>query len=145
MLHDLARLYSGERLLAECRARSMPIAEYEAASPILLHARLGAYLARERYGITDASILSAIAKHTTADRHMSRLDIILYLADALEPGRSYEGRERLEALAFSSLEEAYHEVLVGSVDYCRRMEVTVAPPTLEAIAALKDQARPILG
>ena len=145
MLHDLARLYSGEQLLAECRARSMPIAEYEVASPILLHARLGAYLAREQYGITDASILSAIAKHTTADKHMSRLDIILYLADALEPGRSYEGRERLEVLAFSSLEEAYREVLVGSVDYCRRMKVTVAPPTLEAIAALKDQARQILG
>ena len=136
MLHDLARLYSGERLLAECRARAMPIAEYEAANPILLHARLGAHFARERYGITDASILSAIAKHTTADKQMSRLDIIIYLADALEPGRSYEGRDRLEALAFFDLEGAYREVLVGSVDYCRRIQVTVAPPTLEAIAAL---------
>ena len=136
MLHDLARLYSGERLLAECRARAMPIAEYEAANPILLHARLGAHFARERYGITDASILSAIAKHTTADMQMSRLDIIIYLADALEPGRSYEGRDRLEALAFFDLDEAYREVLLGSLDYCRRTKVAVAPPTLEAIAAL---------
>ena len=136
MLHDLARLYSNDRLLAECRARSMPVAEYEVAHPMLLHARLGARLASERYDVTNASILSAIAKHTTGDPQMSRLDTILYLADSLEPGRSYEGRERLEALAFLDLGQAYREVLLGSVDYCRRIGVTVAPPTLEAIATL---------
>jgi predicted HD superfamily hydrolase involved in NAD metabolism len=42
LLHDLARLYPGERLLRECEERGMPIGDFERANPIVLHAPLGA-------------------------------------------------------------------------------------------------------
>ena len=51
MLHDLARLYSAERLIEECERRGMPIDAFERAHPIVLHARLGAEIARERFGV----------------------------------------------------------------------------------------------
>lgn len=136
MLHDLARLFSTERLLEECQARAMPIFAYEKSSPILLHARLGAELARERYGVDDEAILSAIRKHTTADAQMSKLDTILYLADSLEPGRSYEGRERLESLAFLDLERALREVLWASAQYLATLGLAVAPPMAQAARVL---------
>src|SRR5690348_5912023 len=53
MLHDLARLYPAERLIAECEARNMAISAFEREHPVVLHARLGAELARERFEITD--------------------------------------------------------------------------------------------
>ena len=71
LLHDLARLYSPERLIAECESRDMPIDENERAHPMLLHARLGAALARELFGVEDDDVLSAIAKHTTGAPEMS--------------------------------------------------------------------------
>ena len=133
MLHDLARLYPAQRLLEECRARGLTIADYEERHPILLHARLGAELARERYGVHDASVLSAIAKHTTADAVMSPLDCVVYLADSLEPGRDFAERGELLALAMRDLHGGMRATLAASVGYLRKKGLPVAPPTLAAL------------
>ncbi len=133
MLHDLARLYSGERLLAECAARAMPIDDFERANPIVLHARLGAELARERFGVDDAGVLSAIARHTVAAREMSALDAVVYLADGLEPGRSYPEREAFEALAFRDLDAAMLTVLESTTAYLASRGLAVAPQTAQAL------------
>ncbi len=64
MLHDLARLYSTSRLIDECELRGMPIDAFERENPIVLHARLGAAIAQEGFGVHDPQVLSAIEKHT---------------------------------------------------------------------------------
>jgi predicted HD superfamily hydrolase involved in NAD metabolism len=60
LLHDLARLHSPERLVAECERRGLPIDAAEREHPMLLHAKLGAAIARERFGVDDEQVLSAI-------------------------------------------------------------------------------------
>ncbi len=137
MLHDLARLYSSERLLAECAARAMAIDAFEARHPIVLHARLGAELARERFGVIDDGVLQAIARHTVAAPDMTRLDTIVYLADALEPGRTYAERETFEALAFVDLDAAMVAVLRSSLDYLAKRDLEAAPQTLAALSTLE--------
>ncbi len=132
ILHDLARLYPAERLLRECAERGMPIDAFERAHPIVLHARLGAELARERFGVDDESVLSAIRKHTVADAVMRPLDVVVYLADALEPGRDFADRAAFAALAFEDLDAAMRAVLVSSIDYLGRRGLAVAPQTLAA-------------
>ncbi len=138
MLHDLARLYDAERLVRECEARGMAIDAFERAVPIVLHARLGAELARERFGITDPAILSAIAKHTVGARDMSRLDAIVYLADGLEPGRDFPERAGLERLAFANLEDAMVAVIRASFAYLRGRNLAVAPQTIEALERFQN-------
>ncbi|MBV8074357.1 MAG: bis(5'-nucleosyl)-tetraphosphatase (symmetrical) YqeK [Candidatus Eremiobacteraeota bacterium] len=133
MLHDLARLYAAERLLEECRARGMTIDRFERVHPIVLHARLGAELARERYGIDDERILSAIRAHTLGAPSMSRLDTIVYLADGLEPGRDFPERERLERLALEDLEAAMRATLRSTIAYLAARGLAVAPATTAAI------------
>ncbi len=134
LLHDLARLYSAERLIDECTARAMSIDAFERRNPIVLHARLGAELATELFGIEDEEILSAIRRHTVAAADMSPLDTIVYLADGLEPGRTYPEREGFEALAFSDLNAAMGAVLGSTVAYLRGRNLEVAPQTLAALA-----------
>lgn len=111
MLHDLARLYSPERLIAECESRGMPIGAREREHPVLLHAPLGALIARERFGVEDGEVLSAIAKHTTGAPTMSALDRVVYLADSLEPGRRFAERAQLWELATRDLEAAMNATL----------------------------------
>lgn len=132
MLHDLARLYPAERLLRECAERGLPIDAFERANPIVLHARLGAELARERFGITDAAVLSAIRKHTLADAVMSPLDAVVYLADGLEPGRAFDERAELAALAFRDLDAAMRATLRSSIAHLTPTGRAVAPQTLAA-------------
>ncbi len=142
MLHDLARLWSAKDLLAECERRGIPIGAFERANPIVLHAPLGAELARERFGVTDETVLSAIRKHTVADGEMSKLDTIIYLADALEPGRDYAERAELAALARRDLDAALDAVLASSVAYLRDRGLTVAPQTLAALERRKSPCLP---
>lgn len=137
LLHDLARLYTGPRLIAECEAREMPIDAFERENPVVLHARLGAEFARERYGVTDEAVLSAIRKHTVGAAEMSALDCAVYLADSLEPGRDYAGRAELEALAFESLDRAMLAVLRSSIAYLQLRGLTAAPQTLAALAVFE--------
>jgi len=145
LLHDLARLYSAERLLHECAERGLGIDAFERATPIVLHARLGAELARERFGVEDPAILSAIRKHTVADAVMSPLDVVLYLADGLEPGRDFAERPALAALAFEDLDGALRAVLASSIAYLRERGQPISPHTLAAArrygveTALEDQ------
>jgi predicted HD superfamily hydrolase involved in NAD metabolism len=132
MLHDLARLYPAERLLRECAERGMPISAFERANPVVLHARLGAELAREHFGVDDPDVLSAIRKHTVADAVMSPLDAVVYLADGLEPGREFADRAALAALALRDLDAAMRASLVSSITYLERCNLTVAPETRAA-------------
>jgi predicted HD superfamily hydrolase involved in NAD metabolism len=111
MLHDLARLYSPERLLAECESRGFAIDAAEREHPMLLHARLGAAIAREQFEVEDDEVLSAIAKHTTGAETMSPLDCVVYLADSLEPDRTFPQRGELWELALSDLARATSETM----------------------------------
>jgi predicted HD superfamily hydrolase involved in NAD metabolism len=141
MLHDLARLYSAERLVRECEQRGMPIDAFERRHPIVLHARLGAELARERFGVEDEAVLQAIRRHTLAAPFMSRLDAIVYLADGLEPGRAFPERAAYEALAFENLETALATVLRSSIAHLRKNGLEPAPQTLAALAAYEPPER----
>ena len=140
LLHDVARLYSPSRLLDECAARAMAIDDAERAAPVLLHARLGAALAAERFGVNDAEILSAIAKHTTADARMSPLDCAVYLADSLEPGRDFAERAELWELARRNMRAAMSATLRSTLDYLRRRGLPVAPRSLAAARAFGVEA-----
>jgi predicted HD superfamily hydrolase involved in NAD metabolism len=147
MLHDLARLYSPDRLLRECAERGMPVDAFERAQPIVLHARLGAELARERFGIEDEGVLSAIRKHTLADAVMSPLDAVVYLADGLEPGRDFADRAELAALALRDLDGAMRAVLASSIAYLLERDLAISPHTLAAarnygITAPLEERRP---
>ena len=134
LLHDLARLYSPERLIAECEAGSLPIDVAERRLPMLLHAKLGAAIARERFGVHDAQVLSAIEKHTTAAGEMSPLDSIVYLADSLEPHRTFPERADLWRLALNDLAAAMRGVLLLTMRHNARKGVATVPATLAAAA-----------
>jgi predicted HD superfamily hydrolase involved in NAD metabolism len=138
LLHDLARLYPGERLVGECTARGMPIDAFERANPIVLHARLSAELARDWFGVTDEAVLSAIRKHTVAAATMSPLDEILYLADGLEAGREGAARAGILALAFEDRAAAMQALLSATLTYQRTRNLTPAP---QLLAALDHYAR----
>jgi predicted HD superfamily hydrolase involved in NAD metabolism len=140
MLHDLARLFPGPLLIAECERRKMPIDEFERANPIVLHARLSAELARERFGVTDERVLSAIRAHTVPATQMSPLEEILYLADGLEAGRNYPGRTELETLAFVDLAAATLGVIRSSIADLQARGVPVAPQTFAALAVYERNA-----
>jgi predicted HD superfamily hydrolase involved in NAD metabolism len=113
LLHDCAKGLSHEELLLNANRHNIPLDEIRMMQPGLLHAPVGAKIAQEELGITDSEILHAIEVHNTGSAGMSRLDKVLYLADAAEPNRTYPGVEQIRKLAFSgNLDDA----LLGTMD-----------------------------
>ena len=87
LLHDSAKCIPNKKKLKMCAEHNIPVTPFEKEHPFLLHAKLGAYIARAKYGITDEEILSSITFHTTGKPEMSTLEKIVYIADYIEPLR----------------------------------------------------------
>ncbi|HTX02476.1 MAG TPA: bis(5'-nucleosyl)-tetraphosphatase (symmetrical) YqeK [Candidatus Acidoferrales bacterium] len=141
MLHDLARLYTPERLLAESRSRGLAVSAFEEAHPRVLHARLGAELAKEQFGQSDERILSAIRYHTLGAGTMTTLDAIVYLADSLEPGRDFEQRADLERLSFRDLDAAMRATLLATTAFHGNSGKSIAPETAAAIELFSSKEK----
>ena len=135
LLHDLARLWPKDRLLAEARRRHLALDAFELAHPVVIHAPLGAELARERFGVRDSSVLDAIRKHTLGDAHMAPLDAVIYLADALEPWRAYDGRAAMLETALRDLDAGMRAVLRSTLTHHAARGLTPSPKTLACARA----------
>lgn len=87
LMHDLAKYFKPQRLLEIARAEAFPLDPIDELNPHLLHAEVGAIVARTQFGVHDPEILAAIANHTLGQPGMSKLSCVVFLADSLEPGR----------------------------------------------------------
>lgn len=87
LLHDLAKFFPPAKLLHLAQQYHLDIDEVCQRVPHLLHADVGAIVAQQEFGVKDKTILTAIANHTLGQPHMDDLSCIIFLADALEPGR----------------------------------------------------------
>ena len=79
LLHDCAKCIPGHTKIRMCEKYNLEISEIERKNPSLLHAKLGAYLAKDKYDIEDEEILMAIRSHTTGRPGMSLLEKIVYI------------------------------------------------------------------
>lgn len=87
LMHDLAKYFKSPKLLEMARMENLSLDPVDEANPHLLHADVGAIVARDEFGITDQEVLAAIADHTLGRPGMSPLSCVVFLADTLEPGR----------------------------------------------------------
>lgn len=120
LLHDIAKEWDGPDLLRAAREFGILVDIVEEHQPGLLHGPVGAELARREFGVTDDGVLQAIRLHTTGDRGMTTLDQVIFLADLIEPGRTFSGVEDLRQLAASDLPGAVLAALRLNLEYMMR-------------------------
>ncbi|NJL36910.1 MAG: HD domain-containing protein [Leptolyngbyaceae cyanobacterium RM2_2_4] len=87
LMHDLAKYFKPQKLLQMAQAEGLALDPVDRVNPHLLHAEVGAIVARDQFGIQDEEVLQAIANHTLGKPGMSPLSCVVFLADSLEPGR----------------------------------------------------------
>ena len=119
ILHDITKRCSFDQQLQLCEKYGIINDNSELLNPKLLHAKTGAALARDLFGVSD-TVYEAIRWHTTGKKDMSLFEKILYLADYIEPTRDFEGIEELRELAFTDLDAAMALGLGMTIDEIRR-------------------------
>ncbi len=132
LLHDCARDIKGEELFDLCRKYGVAVEAIARMQPELLHGALGAELARAVYNVVDEEILSSIRYHTTGCSNMSLLDKIIFLADSIEPGRTFYGVEDLRQATSRDLNEAVLLSLEKTMKHVMSRGGLIHPDTLEA-------------
>ena len=138
ILHDITKKLSDEEQLIMCDKYGIILDAAERRNPRILHARTGAALARELFGIPDG-IYSAIRWHTTGKPDMSLMEKIIYLADFTEPTRDFEGVEPLRKLCFEDIDRAMELGLRMSLEEIRSRGEDAYKDTVDAYQWYKKE------
>jgi predicted HD superfamily hydrolase involved in NAD metabolism len=131
LLHDCAKCYSDEKKLELCEKYGVVLTDVEQKNTALIHAKLGAVLAKEKYG-ADASVCRAIRSHTTGEPGMDKLQQIIFIADYIEPHRDHSpALGQIRQAAFCDLDEACRMILTDTLNYLSGSERSIDPMTRE--------------
>lgn len=131
LLHDCTKKLSMEEQLALCEQYGIALDELERKNLKLLHAKTGAAIARDLFGVSD-EIYWAIYWHTTGKADMTKLEKVIYLADYIEPSREFPGVEKLRRAVHADLEHGLLMALEDSIEEMRQRGNPVHPNTVEA-------------
>lgn len=105
LLHDITKQKSPEEQIGLCRRYGISYPEGAEHSPKVFHGWTAAALALDEYPeFCDRGMARAIYEHTTGGENMSVFSMLLYLADYIEPGRTYEDCVRLREYFYSGAE-----------------------------------------
>jgi predicted HD superfamily hydrolase involved in NAD metabolism len=132
LLHDCAKSLSDKELIHMVSKKGCKIDWIHEKSPQLLHGHAAAIIAEDIMEVMDKDVLEAVTYHTTGKSNMSTLVKIIYLADYIEPGRSFPGVEELRKTAEVNLDEAVLMALEGTIKYVISCRQLLHPDTIEA-------------
>lgn len=128
ILHDCAKYNEDKYLYLLSDNIKSDITNYKA----VIHSFLGAEVAKKVYNIDNNQVLDAIKYHTTGKENMSELEKIIYLADAIEPERSYPGVDELRDLARKNIDQAMLSSLSHNIIFLTKKKVLIHPLTISA-------------
>ena len=90
VLHDWNKELPADELIEQGKKIGFDFPEgHERDVVSLLHAPTGAVALKEEFPELAPEVLQAISRHTTGAPDMTDLDMLVYVADMIEPGRSY--------------------------------------------------------
>ncbi len=132
LLHDCGREIPTKEFAGKIKELGIRGDIVEINQPILLHDKLGVYYAEHKYDVHDKEVLDAILYHTTGAPHMSKLAMVIYLADILEPARDYPGVDDLRQLVKKDLEQTLFRAYQQTIKFLLDGNQLIHPNCIEA-------------
>ncbi len=135
ILHDCAKYLTDDQLLEQCMTYQLEVSEVEKKCPYLLHGKVGAVFAREKYGITEEEILNAIVYHTTGRPEMTLPEKIIFTADYIEPYRKPLPRiEEIRKAAYTDIDSGVLLILENMLSYLHKTASVIDPMTEDTLS-----------
>lgn len=108
ILHDWDKGYDDAAILARVKEHDVPIDPELLGMPRLIHGMTAAAALGREHPEIPADVLQAVSRHTVGAASMEPLDMVLYIADAIEPGRPGDEAQALrDAVGKLSLRELF--------------------------------------
>ena len=133
-LHDVAKFFDLSVMIDLTKGKYPEVADKMSQSTAVLNGFAGAEFVRQNYelfGIDDEEILDGIKYHTIGCENMNTLAKIVYLADAIEEKRSWEGVEKARELAKTDLDEAIKFEIEEKLKYLLAKDSIIHPNVIK--------------
>jgi len=131
LMHDLARELSEAELLSLAMSAQEPIDPFVLSHPVLLHGMVAAIIMQREFKLDDPEILEAVRNHSLGRQGMGSIAKILFVADYMEPKRSYI------SASFRKHVESYslNKMALVCIEHNRKLHRKELMPELTAMLA----------
>ncbi len=117
LFHDLGKTYkTGDETVQEFMKKHYP--EHLDLPSFSYHQFVGEYLARTEFGIKDPDILEAIKCHCTGDKNMSKVAMIVYASDKIEPTRGFDSTWLINS-CLKNYKQGFIDTLIDNKKYLK--------------------------
>ncbi len=140
ILHDCTKYFTLEEHLQICDRYGLALDDMERGAVKLLHSKSGAALAQHVFG-QEPIVCQAISYHTTGRADMTLEEMILYMADYIEPNRDFDGVEEMRTLAYQDLKAAMLMGVEMSMEDMQERNQPIHANTLDAYHWLKNEMK----
>lgn len=140
ILHDITKALPPQEQLKLCQCYGIILDHFYRENPKLLHAKTGSVIAERVFGENE-EVCQAICWHTTGKARMTLLEKILYLADYVEPNRSFESVKPLRALTFQDLDRAMALGLQMTMEQLQGQDRAIDPNSQAALCFYQERNR----
>ncbi len=130
--HDVAKEMPKQDALEYAKENGILFDEIEKNESGLWHSKLGADIAKKKFGFSD-DMAQAILYHTTANVNMNTMDKIIYIADKTEENRTYEGLEEGIKISNEDLDEGVYFASKRAIIYGLNKKSLIHPDTINLI------------
>jgi len=132
LVHDCAKDFEYPQMLKMCEHYGVVLDNVSINEQKLIHSQLGAMYAKKVFNIDDEEIYDAVFYHTTAKANMSVLTKIIYIADYIEPNRTFEGVDSLRQTAYIDIDNAILAGLDFTINHLTNENKMLHPETINA-------------
>ena len=137
LLHDWDKSLTGDELKRKAKKLKLADKEVREHATGVLHSWTAAATLRDEFPELSDAVLQAISRHTCGAVGMSDLDMVVFVADIIEPGRDFPDIEGLRAAVGEvCLEELFYRTYKANFMYLLSADMVVAPPSLDVYNSL---------
>lgn len=142
ILHDYTKNMSFEEAV-QYLSKYLNNEELEEAkkAPSVIHSITAYYLVQEELGINDEEILKAILNHTTGAPNMSPLEELIFVADAIELTRVYDGVEEIRKRVYEDFYKGMLYMIEQTLKHLKEKGWYINPKTMDTYEYYRNKLR----
>ena len=129
LIHDIAKEFSDEENVMYINKFNLNRELLKPYYKNIIHADIGAYLAKELYDIDD-DIFYAIKFHTIGNVAMNMLSKIIFVADKIARKNKSDELKEIEKLAYVDIDIAIKKIILSEKERLQKINRNLHPDTI---------------
>lgn len=138
LMHDFAKYESHDTIINYLNEYEIND-EYFRNDLELAHGFVGAFMVSKIFNLDlDSNIINSIKFHTVGKKNPTKLEMLVYVSDLLEPNRNYQEIDKLRYIAKKDLVQATLKTAILNLKYMLDNNIIIHYNVLEMINSLRN-------